>query len=69
MNENLDLRNRILKMRENNNLVLDSVKSESKTIDTATEILPQKTQNEVISREVNFETKLEKENSPLDNKK
>ncbi len=69
MNESLDLRNRILKMRESNNIVLDQVKSEIKTIDTSSEILPQKIQNDVISREVNFETKLEKENSPLENKK
>ncbi len=69
MNESLDLRNRILKMRESNNVVLDQAKSETKTPETSTEILPQKTQNDVISREVNFETKLEKENSPLENKK
>ena len=69
MNESLDLRNRILKMRESNNVVLDQAKSEIKTPKTSTEILPQKTQNDVISKEVNFETKLEKENSPLENKK
>ena len=69
MNESLDLRNRILKMRESNNIVLDQVKSEIKTINTSSEILPKKIQNDVISREVNFETKLEKENSPLENKK
>ena len=69
MNESLDLRNRILKMRQSNNVVLDQAKSEIKTPETSTEILPQKTQNDVISREVNFETKLEKENSPLENKK
>ena len=69
MNESLDLRNRILKMRESNNVVLDQAKSEIKTPETSTEILPQKTQNDVISREVNFETKLEKQNSPLENKK
>ena len=69
MNESLDLRNRILKMRESNNVVLNQAKSEIKTIDTSSEILPKKIQNDVISREVNFETKLEKENSPLENKK
>ena len=69
MNESLDLRNRILKMRETNNVVLDQAKSEIKTPETFTETLPQKTQNDVISREVNFETKLEKEKSPLENKK
>ena len=69
MNESLDLRNRILKMRESNNVVLDQAKSGIKTPETFTEILPKKTQNDVISREVNFETKLEKEISPLENKK
>ena len=69
MNESLDLRNRILKMRESNNVVLNQAKSEIKTPETFTETLPQKTQNDVISREVNFETKLEKENSLLENKK
>ena len=69
MNESLDLRNRILKMRESNNVVLDQAKSEIKTPEVPTEILPQKTQNDVITGEVNFETKLEKENSPLENKK
>ena len=56
-------------MRESNNIVLDQAKSEIKTFDTSSEILPEKIQNDVISREVNFETKLEKENSPLENKK
>ncbi len=69
MNENLDLRNRILKMRETNNVVLHQAKSEIKTTDSSSEILPQKTQNDVVNREVNFETKLEKQNSPLENKK
>ena len=69
MNEGLDLRNRILKMRESNNVILDQAKSEIKTTDTNTEINPQKTQNDLISKEENFETKLEKENPPLENKK
>ena len=69
MNESLDLRNRILKMRESNNVVFDQAKSEIKTTDISTETLPQKTQKDVISTEVNFETKSEKENSPLENKK
>ena len=69
MNESLDLRNRILKMRESTNVVLNQAKSEIKIIDTSTEILPQKNENDVISREVNFETKKAKENSPLENKK
>ena len=32
MNESLDLRNRILKMRESNNIVLDPAKPKSKNI-------------------------------------
>ena len=69
MNESLDLRNRILKMRESNNVVLNQAKSEIKTPEISTEIPSQKTQNDVIRRQVNFETKLEKEISPLENKK
>ena len=69
MNESLDLRNRILKMRESNNVVLDQAKPETKTNDTSAEILPSKTQRSVTSREVDFEIKLEKENSHLENKK
>ena len=69
MNESLDLRNRILKMRESNNVVLDQAKSEIKTTDSFTEIPPHNTQNDSVSRDVNVETKLEKENSPLENKK
>ena len=69
MNESLDLRNRILKMRESNNVVLDQAKSEIKTTDNSNEIIPQKTQNDMINREVNFETKLKKENSLSENKK
>lgn len=69
MNESLDLRNRILKMRESNNVVLDQAKSEIKTPEISTEIPPQKTQNDVISRGVKFETKLEKESTSLENKK
>ena len=69
MNESLDLRNRILKMRENNNLVLDQVKSESKTTIANSEIIPQKRQNVLNSKEVNLDTKLEKENPLVENKK
>ena len=43
MNESLDLRNRILKMRESNNLVLDQVKSEIKNNNTNLEFINQKT--------------------------
>ena len=45
MNESLDLRNRILKMRESNNLVLDQVKSEAKNNNTNLEFINQKTRN------------------------
>ena len=45
MNESLDLRNRILKMRESNNLVLDQVKSENKNNNTNLEFINQNTQN------------------------
>ena len=45
MNESLDLRNRILKMRESNNLVLDQVKSEAKDINTNLELINQKTRS------------------------
>ena len=69
MNESFELRNRILKMRESNNVVLDQAKSEIKTTDNSNEILPQKTQNDMSNREVNFETKLKKENSLSQNKK
>ncbi len=68
MNESLDLRNRILKMRENNNLVLDEFKSKSKTTITSSEIIPEKTKSVSNSREVNFDAKLEKETSPVESK-
>ena len=42
MNESLDLRNRILKMRESNNVLSDQAKSEIKTPETSTVIHPQK---------------------------
>ena len=45
MNESLDLRNRILKMRESNNLVLDQVKSENKNNNTNLEFINQNTEN------------------------
>ena len=69
MNESLDLRNRILKMRESNNLVLDKVNLESKTINTYSEIIPQKNQNDLNQSEISLEPNLEKEGSPIENKK
>ena len=42
MNESLDLRNRILKMRESNNLVLEQVNSESQNIVSNSELINQK---------------------------
>ena len=58
MNESLDLRNRILKMRESNNLVLDEVKSKSKNIITNSETIALKNENKVSSyKEKSIETK------------
>ena len=45
MNESLDLRNRILKMRESNNIVLDQVKSETSNNNTNLEFINQKNEN------------------------
>jgi len=45
MNESLDLRNRIIKMRESNNLVLEQVKSETKNNNTNLEFINQKNHN------------------------
>ena len=69
MNESLDLRNRILKMRENNNLVLDQVKLESKTTNTYSKIIAKESQNNLNSLEENIKTKLEKDNSIIETKK
>ena len=58
MNESLDLRNRILKMRESNNLVLDQVKPKSKNIITNSQSIASK--NETMSgnyKENSTETK------------
>ena len=62
MNESFDLRNRILKMRESNDLVLHTVKAESKTIDTDSKIILQNTEKNLNNREIDLENKLEKEN-------
>ena len=50
-------------MRESNNIGLDQVKSESKTTEIHTDIIPQKTHNDLNSRKVNLENKLEMEDS------
>ena len=58
MNESLDLRNRILKMRESNNLVLDQVKPKSKNIITNSESIAPKNETKVANPEENsIETK------------
>ena len=56
-------------MRENNNLVLDQVKLESKTTNTYSEIITQEPQNNLNSLEENIKTKLEKDNSIIETKK
>ena len=58
MNESLDLRNRILKMRESNNLVLDQVKPKSKNIITNSQSIAPKNETKVANFEENsIETK------------
>ena len=58
MNESLDLRNRILKMRESNNLVLDQVKPKSKNIFTNSQSIAPKNETKVSnSKENSIETK------------
>ena len=58
MNESLDLRNRILKMRESNNLVLDQVKPKSKNIITNSQSIAPKNETKVAnSKENSIETK------------
>ena len=58
MNESLDLRNRILKMRESNNLVLDQVKPKSKDIITNSQSIAPKKETKVSNSEENsIETK------------
>ena len=69
MNESLDLRNRILKMRESSRFVLDQVKSESKKTDTYSESTHQKLQNDFNTSELIHENKLEKENFPVESNK
>ena len=58
MNESLDLRNRILKMRESNNLVLDQVKPKSKNIITNSQSIAPKNETKVSKSDENsIETK------------
>ena len=62
MNESLDLRNRILKMRESNNLVLDQVKPKSKNIITNSQSIAPKNETKVSNSEENsIETKNNKD--------
>ena len=53
MNESLDLRNRILKMRESNNLVLDQVKPKSKNIITNSQSIAPKNETKVSKSDEN----------------
>ena len=53
MNESLDLRNRILKMRESNNLILDQVKPKSKNIITNSQSIPPNNETKVSNSEEN----------------
>ena len=54
MNESLDLRNRILKMRESNNLVLDKVQAERKKLVSDTDFIVQKIESKSDKEEENF---------------
>ena len=53
MKESLDLRNRILKMRESNNLVLDQVKSKSKNVTTNSQSITPRNETTVANSEKN----------------
>ena len=53
MNESLDLRNRILKMRESNNLVLDQLKPKSKNIITNSQSIAPKNETKVSKSDEN----------------
>ena len=58
MNESLNLRNRILKMRQSNNLILDQVNPKSKNIITNSQSIAPKNENKVGSyEEKSIETK------------
>ena len=70
MNENLDLRNRLLKMRESNNLVLEQVKAETKSLNSNSKPIDKNIQNNFNIEKENFtnnhdkiNTGIQKENS------
>ena len=77
MNESLDLRNRILKMRKSNNLVLDQFRSENKQINPKPEIINEKTLTDLNSQEnliktkdaLNYKPEFKKDNQTTENKK
>ena len=62
MNESLDLRNRILKMRESNNLVLEKVKSESQNIVSNSELINQKIKHSSNKEKENLKDTIDKTN-------
>ncbi len=70
MNESLDLRNRILKMRESNNLVLEQVKAETKSLKSNSKPTDKNNQNNfniekenLTDNQAKINTGIEKENS------
>ena len=70
MNENLDLRNRLLKMRESNNLVLEQVKAETKSLNSNSKPIDKNIQNNLniekenlTDNQKNIKTGIQKENS------
>ena len=70
MNESLDLRNRILKMRESNNLVLEQVKAETKSLNSNSKPIDKNIQNNFNIEKENLKdnqakinTGIQKENS------
>ena len=69
MNESLDLRNRILKMRESNKIVMDEFKLETKTLDAKSKVNSQNNQNNLNKKEDSLQTRLEKDSSPLKSEK
>ena len=69
MNESLDLRNRILKMRESNNLVLEQVKAETKSLNSNSKPVDKNIQNNfdiqkenLIDNQDQINTGIQKEN-------
>ena len=70
MNESLDLRNRILKMRESNNLVLEQVKAETKSLNSNSKPIDKNIQKNFNKKKENLtdnqdkiNTGIQKENS------